>query len=115
MLGARAERVALRYLRERGHRLVARNYSTRRGEIDLITLFKGIVVFTEVKSAIKSPHYSPRDKVDRRKRAKLAFVAEEFLRRRRFQGRKYRFDLIEVSFKSRADRKPQIIHLEGEL
>jgi putative endonuclease len=49
-LGGRAEELAARHLRRRGWRLLARNVRTRYGEIDLIALDRGALVFVEVKA-----------------------------------------------------------------
>ncbi len=47
--GAEKETLACRYLEERGVRIVERNYRTRAGEIDIIGLHEGFLVFVEVK------------------------------------------------------------------
>ena len=47
--GRQAEDSALAFLQSHGHALVARNVYCRRGEIDLITLHQGWLVFTEVR------------------------------------------------------------------
>lgn len=47
--GARAEDLAAAYLQERGLRLLARNVRCRGGEVDLVALDAGSVVFVEVR------------------------------------------------------------------
>jgi putative endonuclease len=47
--GKLGEKIALKYLEKKGHRLVARNWYCRWGEIDLITLYNDLLYFTEVK------------------------------------------------------------------
>lgn len=49
-LGQKGEEAAARYLEERGCRLLSRNYTCAAGEIDLIALDKGVIVFVEVRS-----------------------------------------------------------------
>ena len=49
ILGQAAESAALQFLQNCGHTFVARNVYCRRGEIDLITLHQGWLVFTEVR------------------------------------------------------------------
>jgi putative endonuclease len=49
-LGAWGETIALKFLVRRGDILIARNYRTRYGELDLITDRRGTTVFTEVKT-----------------------------------------------------------------
>ncbi|HEV2220209.1 MAG TPA: YraN family protein, partial [Casimicrobiaceae bacterium] len=47
--GARAEALAARYLAAQGLAIVARNFRTRFGEIDLIARDRGVLVFVEVR------------------------------------------------------------------
>ena len=47
--GARAEALAARYLIAQGLAIVARNFRTRFGEIDLIARDRGVLVFVEVR------------------------------------------------------------------
>jgi len=111
-LGARAERIALSYLKRKGYRLLARNYRTHGGEVDIIAKHKDEIVFAEVKSAISHPAFYPRDKVDEKKQRKIVQVAEIYLRRKGLSGARVRFDILEVSFKTPNDQKPKITHLE---
>ena len=47
--GIKAERVAARWLRRRGHKLVDHNWRTRSAEIDIITVLGDSIFFVEVK------------------------------------------------------------------
>ena len=51
-LGKTGEDFALDHLRRRGFSLLDRNYRTRRGEIDLITVTGDTLVFVEVKTRV---------------------------------------------------------------
>ena len=112
-LGARAERIALSYLKRKGYRLLTRNYKTSAGEVDIVAKHRGEIIFVEVKSGISHPPFYPRDKVDEKKRRKIVQVAETYLRRKGLSRAKVRFDILEVSFKTSNDQKPRITHLEG--
>ena len=48
-LGRWGEQVAARYLERRGHRVLQSNVRRREGEIDLVTVHRGTLVFVEVK------------------------------------------------------------------
>ena len=54
--GARAEALAARYLVAQGLAIVARNFRTRFGEIDLIARDRGVLVFVEVRLR-RSKHF----------------------------------------------------------
>ena len=96
ILGARGERVAARYLRRHGYAIVRRNYRGRHGEIDLVALDGGVLVFVEVKTRAQDRFGAPLEAVDRRKQRQIARVAEEFLEEHRLHERAIRFDLVGV-------------------
>lgn len=48
--GVRGERIAAKYMKRRGMRVLARNFKTRFGELDLIVADDTTVVFCEVKT-----------------------------------------------------------------
>lgn len=48
--GTGGERAAEDYLKRRGYRVLARNYYTRYGELDLVVCREGYIVFVEVKT-----------------------------------------------------------------
>ena len=50
--GRRAERLAAIYLLFKGYRILARNYRTKSGEIDIIARKKGVIIAVEVKQRL---------------------------------------------------------------
>lgn len=118
-LGARGERVAGRYLRRKGLRVIARNVRLSMGEIDLVCEDPrtGAVVVVEVKSRVvdsgdpRSAH--PEDTVTGAKRAKLRTLATALLRDERFAGRAVRIDVVAVVF-ARGERRAALVrHYES--
>lgn len=95
-LGSDGERAAERFLRSRGYTIVERNYRCPVGEVDLIALHRGSVVFVEVKTLRRSTFGVPQDAVGTRKRRPIARVAEHYLAARRLHDRDVRFDVIGV-------------------
>ncbi len=49
-VGNSAENISEKYLRKLGYKILDRNFTIRGGEIDIIALYKGIVIFVEVKA-----------------------------------------------------------------
>lgn len=93
--GRQAEDRALALLLEAGHRLLARNFHGRRGEIDLITLQGCLLVFTEVRQRSKNHHGSAASTVTPAKQAKLVATARFFLAcHPKLQSSVMRFDVI---------------------
>jgi putative endonuclease len=107
--GTRSERAASRFLRGLGYRIVARNYSCRLGELDLVALDGSLLVFVEVRSTGNDDTERPAGSVDRTKQQRLTDLALYFLKEKRLLGRPARFDVLAISWP--ADRRePAIVH-----
>ena len=115
-LGLRGEEIAAAWLRELGFALVDRNARTKevRGELDLIAIDRGTLVFVEVKTlsagAMAGPEV-PALAVGPRKRAKLRALAGAWLRenRARLGGfAELRFDVVGL----RLDAQGRVTHRE---
>lgn len=78
-VGAAAERAACRRLREEGYRIVARNWRTRLGEIDIVARDGDVLVFVEVKSRSGPGFGGPEGAVDRPKQRRIVAAAGAFL------------------------------------
>lgn len=79
--GAEAEAKAARYLADRGLRVVARNYRTRQGEVDLVARDGATLVFVEVRARSWSAFGGAAGSVDARKQRRIAAAARHYLRR----------------------------------
>jgi len=96
LLGRDGEAEAEAVLRRAGMEIVERRFRVRCGEIDIVALDDGIVVFVEVKTRRSGRYGGPAAAVTRRKRQRIARVAAAYLQSRRCAGRPCRFDVIEV-------------------
>ncbi|QLF92745.1 YraN family protein [Pseudomonas sp. ABC1] len=93
--GRAAEAHALAFLNTQGLRLLARNWSCRLGEIDLIMLDGDTLVFVEVRYRKHSAWGGALESVDTRKRQKLIRTAQLFLQKeKRWSNHPCRFDVI---------------------
>jgi putative endonuclease len=79
--GARAEALAAAFLVERGLKLVARNFRTRLGEIDLIARDGATLVFVEVRRRRSSAFGGAAASITPTKRARLVATARAYLAR----------------------------------
>jgi len=112
--GQRGERLAVRRLRRKGHKILARNYRCPAGEVDVISLDRSAdlgetVVFVEVKTRAGSALASPESAVDADKRGRLVRVARYYLAHHDTEDRPVRFDVVSVTLHDRA--KPEITHI----
>jgi len=111
--GSSGEEAAARYLRRKGYRVVSRNYRCRLGEIDLIALKKGTLVFCEVKARNDKAFGEPFEAVSQYKQERLKKLAEMYLLENRSErGLNYRFDVISILFEGRG-RIEELIHIEN--
>jgi putative endonuclease len=96
VLGALGERIAERWLRGKGWRLVGRRFRSGRRDIDLIVEGEDLVVFIEVKARQGLEGGDPVEAVGWRKRRHLERSARVWMDRYGRPGQAYRFDVIGV-------------------
>jgi putative endonuclease len=98
-LGPRAEEHAWGLLKQRGHKLVARNYKCPQGELDLVSWHGDTLVFTEVRARSRSDFGSPAETVTAAKQTRIKRAANWFCVRM-FQGKPLpscRFDVVWIA------------------
>lgn len=77
--GAGAEAAAAQYLQQQGLQIVARNWSCRQGELDLIARDGATLVFVEVRQRTSARFGGAAGSIDAAKRAKLQAAAQRYL------------------------------------
>ena len=77
--GARAEALAAQFLMRRGLAIVARNFRTRRGEIDLVARDGATLVFVEVRLRRSDDFGGAAASITARKRERLVAAAGAYL------------------------------------
>jgi putative endonuclease len=108
-LGDEGERLAARYLRRQGYKILARRYRTAMGEIDLIARDGACIVFVEVKTRRSDVAGRPHEAVDSCKQAQLTRLALAFLKRYGLLEQPARFDVISIVWEG-TGTEPQIVH-----
>ena len=103
-LGETGERVAARWLRRRGWRIVARRFRSGHRDIDLIAERGETVAFVEVKTRRRERFGGPVGGVGWRKQRELVRSASVWLDRNGRPGAVYRFDVIGVIIDARGVR-----------
>jgi len=77
--GRAAETLACRYLERAGFAVVARNYRSEDGEIDIVARKGVMLLFVEVRSREAGAFGSPEETVGPRKRRRIVSAARRFL------------------------------------
>ena len=117
----RTGRIAEQHVAERlvlaGWRIVERNARTRFGELDIVALDGGTLVFVEVKAGRADPAFGPERpilSVGRRKQLQVRRLATAWMAERRPTLPYYddiRFDAVGVTFEG--DRITEVEHIDG--
>ncbi len=92
--GKEGEAFAVKYLKKKGFRIMASNYRTPIGEIDIVARDRDTIVFVEVKTRQSLLYGYPSEAVTWRKRERLKKLALYYLKVHKMLGASGRFDVI---------------------
>ena len=95
-LGKEGEDLAEALLEKQGFKILARNYKTRLGQIDIVAKEKDTVCFVEVKTRRSADPEGLGFSLDNRKIRHLSRTALEYLKSNNLLGQPARFDVIWV-------------------
>lgn len=110
LAGAAGEAAAAEYLRRKNYKILAMNYRTRYGEIDIIAADGKNLLFVEVKLRRSKRFAEAREQVDRRKQIKLINTAQLWLCENETDLQP-RFDVIEVYTDGDDNKIKEINHI----
>lgn len=107
--GDRAERAAVRYLKQLNYRIHTRNYLCPGGEIDIVALDGRCLVFAEVRSTGGDDPRRPVLSITDEKKRRMTHAAAHFLQRKGLRDPLARFDVLIVCWPPQA-REPRVDH-----
>lgn len=110
--GPFGEQCAAEYLERKGFRILARNYHSRFGEIDIIAENSRYIIFAEVKTREKFAMVAPEEAVTPAKQTKIAKTALMYLRKNQTRLQP-RFDVIGVVTSANGNQVRSIHHIEN--
>ena len=121
-LGILGEKIAQRYLEEKGYQILDKNYSSKfvsgpqRGEIDIVAKKSDIISFVEVKTLEDSGELSaisPEEKFNLAKKRKIIKMAESWLIEKKIPfDSKWQIDVISIKIDS-GDKKAKIRYFQN--
>ncbi len=114
-LGRQGEKLAQDHLKSLGFRILAVNYRTVNGEIDIIAQKRKWLCFVEVKTRRNDSYGLPRESVHRNKQQKMIRAAEFFLSKNQFEDHDLRFDVIEVYLENEKCQRIEFIENAFEI
>lgn len=107
--GKLAEDLAADFLQQKGHKILARNFTFQRAEVDIISEFDGLIVVTEVKARSYDTLIEPQEAVTKKK-IKSIVTCTDFYMCENEIDKEVRFDIITVL--PDKSGKLQITHIE---
>ena len=100
-VGAWGEAIAAKRLAEQGYTVLARNWRSGHGELDIIAERAGIITFVEVRTRRSHAYGSPEESITRRKRAKLIHTAQAYLEANAMTEAQWQIDVIAIDLDAR--------------
>ena len=113
-LGRWGESRCEKFLKNQGYRLIARNFSCKYGEIDLIFMSAGSapgLVFVEVKTRRNERLRKAQEAVGYKKRRRIGYTAKHFIRQYQIKDKSMRFDVVAIILGDKGT--PQIRHYKN--
>ena len=96
-VGRAFEEKASAFLEEQGVRILERNFRCRQGEIDLVGIHEGCLVFVEVKYRRNERSGMPEEAVGAGKQMKICRVSDYFsIRNKKYQDMQVRYDVVAI-------------------
>lgn len=95
-LGKYGEKLAVRYLKRHGYKIIKTNYHISIGEVDIIARDGVFLVFVEVKYRSKTLYGYPSEAVDWHKQRKIRAVASQYLLSHPLEPDLIRFDVVQI-------------------
>ncbi len=111
-IGKWGEDVAARYLEDKGYRIVARHFTHRIGEIDIVAAKDGRIIFVEVKTRTNNRFGAPEESIGWSKQNKLRRTADVYMLQHKLHNVPYQIDSVAV-MRDLMKQETTIRHLEN--
>ena len=112
LLGRFGEAKAADMLRQKGCKILAMNYTTRFGEVDIIAENRRFLIFAEVKLRKSAAFAEAREFVTRSKQERVILASQQWLQLNPTK-KQPRFDVIEIYAPHGAEGPVTLNHLEN--
>ncbi len=97
-LGKLGEDLAVQHLQALGYVILERNYRCEYGEVDIVARDHERLAFVEVRARRGNAFGTPEESVTRRKQARLATVARDYLEQKGLNDVAWGVDVVAVEF-----------------
>ncbi|MBD3234407.1 MAG: YraN family protein [candidate division Zixibacteria bacterium] len=97
-IGKSGERIAVKFLKRKGFKILERNVRLSFKEFDIIAMDNEYLVFVEVKTAASDSYGHPSEWISPYKRKHLINGARLYLNRNKIENTPVRFDVVTIVF-----------------
>ncbi len=111
-IGRLGEKIAEKYLKKKGYKILERNYCLRGGEIDLIAQKDGRLIFVEIKTRTSDKFGMPEESIGYFKQKSLSRAIRNYLFKKNIKDQDYQFDVISVIL-NKEEKNNMIKHFEN--
>lgn len=101
LIGDKGERKVANRYRLKGYSIIARNFSCKLGELDIVAQKRDTIVFIEVKTRKNADFGHAQEFVDFRKQHRIKAAADIFIQKNKLYDLNIRFDVAEVYTESK--------------
>jgi len=98
--GKLAEEAAVNFLKEKGYKILSRNFKTKLGEVDVVARDRDTYCFIEVKSRNSDRFGLPQEAVSVLKQRQISKAALGYLKKNRLLNEKARFDVVSIMYQN---------------
>lgn len=111
--GQKGEDIAVEYLKNKGYKILERNFKNKWGEIDIVAKKKKVIVFVEVKTLKQAVSFLPEDAVNKEKKKQLLKMVQIYLSHQKIPlDTPHRIDVVAVELLNN-DQLKDIRHWEN--
>lgn len=97
-VGKWGEDKAAEYLKDKGYKIIARHFTHRIGELDIVAKLDGRIIFVEVKTRTSARFGTPEDAIGWSKQDKLRRTANVYMLKHRLYDTPYQIDSVAVMY-----------------
>jgi len=112
-IGALGQYLAEQCLKNKGYKIIDKNFRAKTGEIDLIAQDLKTLVFIEVKTRTNRLYGMPEEAITRKKQFSIIKTAKVYLLKNNLKDVPYRIDCVSCEFINGDMRNAQIRHLQN--
>lgn len=111
-VGQWGEETAVLHLQDKGYKIVARHWTHRIGEIDIVAARDGRIVFVEVRTKTSLRYGTPEESIGWHKRERLRRTANVYMLTNKLNNVPYQVDVVAILWDA-VLKQATIRHLEN--